>query len=74
MGTSRKCEALINNLSAQPGANIAAIDEIVRVSLGLFDWLWRSAVRRERMPAERERERDECVGPLVHLYYNKKTT
>lgn len=25
---------LINNPSAQPGANIAAIDEIVRVSLG----------------------------------------
>lgn len=30
-------EALINNLSAQPGANIAPIDEIVRVSPGLFD-------------------------------------
>lgn len=27
-------KALINNPSAQPGANIAPIDEIVRVSLG----------------------------------------
>lgn len=27
-------ETLINNPSAQPGANIAPIDEIVRVSLG----------------------------------------
>lgn len=38
-------EALINNSSAQPGANIAPFDEIVRVSLGLFAWLWRSAGR-----------------------------
>lgn len=30
-------EALINNPSAQPGANIAPIDEIVRVSSRLFD-------------------------------------
>lgn len=59
-------EALINNPSAQPGANIAPIDEIVRVSHRLFDCGGAQGGGREEqheMPAERGREINVCVSP-----------
>lgn len=51
-------EALINNPSAQPGANIAPIDEIVRVSFRLFDC---GGARGGEREGERERSNMGCL-------------
>lgn len=71
MGSSRNGEALINNPSAQPGANIAPIDEIVRVSLGSL-WLaveGRAEERRGCLQRHREGEIDVVYFSILKLIH-----